>query len=143
MSISLFKTHICPEAVDAAVETLKSGWLGQGSKVKAFEAAFGEYLRVRHCVAVRSCQAARHLPLHVLDLPEGSEVITSPLTYVATHHAILYARCQPILADIQASTGNLDPSVLKEKITNRTRALLILHYGGYPCDLGEIYEIAE
>ncbi len=143
MSISLFKSHVCPEAVAAAAEVLVSGWLGQGAKVKAFEAAFAEYLGARYCVAVSNGTAALHLALHVLDLPDGAEVITSPLTFISTHHAIYYARCQPVLADIQASTGNLDPTALENKITDRTRALLIVHYGGYPCDLQEIYDIAN
>lgn len=142
MSISLFKTHISPEAVAAAGRVLESGWVGQGAKVRAFEAAFAEYLGARFCVAVRSCTAALHLALHVLDLTEG-EIITSSLTFVATHHAILYAGCQPVLADIQVSTGNLDPIAMRDKVTEKTRAILLVHYSGYPCDLEEIYEIAK
>ena len=142
MQIRLFKPQISEEAVAAAAATLRSGWLGQGARVAAFEDAFARYIGAAHCVTVNSCTAALHLALEVSNLPEGTEVVTTPLTFVATHLAILHARCRPVLADIQPTTGNMDPKSLREKITGRTRAVLVVHYAGYPCDLDEICQVA-
>lgn len=83
------------------------------------------------------------LALHILDLPRGSEVITSPVTFVSTNHAILHAGCRPVFADIQRDTGNLDVRSVAEHISDRTRAVIAVHYGGYPCDLDEIYALAR
>ena len=142
MSLSLFRPRLGPEALAASAEVLESGWIQQGPQVTAFESAFADYLGVEHCVAVSSGTAALHLALHVLDLPPGSEVITTPLTFMATHHAIAYVGCEPVLADIEPGTGNLDVADVERKITERTRALLPVHYAGYPCDLDAIRELA-
>ena len=141
--LPLFKTRLSAEAVRGAVEVLESGWLGQGRKVREFEQEFAAYVGARHCVAVSTGTAALHLAVRALSLPDGDEVVTTPMTWVATHFAVLYERCRPILADIQPATGNIDPEQIERKITPETGALLVVHYSGYPCDLGEIYDIAR
>ena len=143
MHIALLKPVICEEAIEAAAEVLRSGWLGLGPKTAEFERAFAEYAGNRFCVGLNSCSAALHLALHTLDLPEGSEVITTPITFVSTNHAILYERCTPVFADVQEDTGNLDPVSVASKITARTRAIMAVHMGGYPCDLDELYALAR
>jgi perosamine synthetase len=143
MPIPLFRTKLSPEAIEAAVEVLESGWLGQGRRVAEFEGAFAEYVGANHCVAVASGTAALHLALRVLDLPEGAEVVTTPMTWVSTHYAILYEHCVPVLADIDPATGNAGPAEIERRITDRTGAILVVHYCGYPADLDEIYGVAE
>lgn len=113
-----------------------------GPRTKTFEKAFAEYVGSPYCVGLNSCTSALHLGLRLLDLPPGSEVITTPLTFVSTNHVILYERCKPVFADIQLETGNLDVGSVSKCITERTRAIILVHYGGYPCDLGEFYSLA-
>jgi perosamine synthetase len=143
--IPLFRPVIREPAVDAVTDVLRSGWLGPGKNVQEFERAFADYIGAPgiHCVGLNSCTSALHLALRLLDLPPGSEIVTTPLTFVATNHPILYERCTPIFADIQADTGNLDVSAAAKKITEKTKAIILMHYGGYPCDLDEFYSLAE
>ncbi len=142
MRIPLFRPTIYEEAVEAVGEVLHSGWLGLGPKTEAFEKAFADYVGAPHCVGLNSCTSALHLGLHLLDLPPGSEVITTPLTFVSTNHVILYENCKPVFADIQPDTGNLDVESVSRCITERTRAIMLVHYAGYPCDLDEFYTLA-
>jgi perosamine synthetase len=142
MRIPLFRPTIYKEAIEAVNEVLRSGWLGLGPKTQAFEKAFAEYVGAPYCVGLNSCTSALHLGLRLLDLPPGSEVITTPLTFVSTNHVILYEKCKPVFADIQPDTGNLDVKSVSKRITERTRAIILVHYGGYPCDLAEFYTLA-
>jgi perosamine synthetase len=139
----MFRSQLSGDAVESAVEVLESGWVGQGEKVRQFEQAFAEYVGARHCVAVSTGTAALHLALRVLSLPQGAEVVTTPMTWVATHFAIRYEGCRPVLADIQPSTGNVDPEEIERRITPNTAALLVVHYSGYPCDLDRIHDVAR
>ena len=141
--IPLFRPTIYPEAIAAVKEVLNSGWLGAGPKTQAFEKAFAEYLGAHYCVGLNSCTSALHLGLHLLDLPPGSEVITTPLTFVSTNHAILYEKCKPVFADIQPDTGNLDAKSVSQCITGRTGAVMLVHYGGYSADIDEFHTLAK
>ncbi len=141
--IPLFRPTICEEAIGAAADVLRSGWLGLGPRTAAFESAFAKYVGAPYCVGLNSCTAGLHLAMHVLDLPEGSEVITTPITFVSTNHAILYERCTPVFADVHPETGNLDIASVAARITDRTRAIVAVHVGGYPCDLDELYALAQ
>ncbi len=122
---------------------MSSGWLGQGAEVRALEARLAERLGARNCVAVSSGTAALHLALAAIDPPPGAEIVTSAMTWIATHHAIDYVGCHAVLADIDPSTGNVDPASVQEGITDRTGALLVVHYAGYPADLRELRAVAE
>jgi dTDP-4-amino-4,6-dideoxygalactose transaminase len=143
VAIPLFQTRLSPEAIQAAVGVLESGWLGQGARVGEFEAAFGEYVGADNCIAVATGTAAIHMALRVLDLEPGSEIITTPQTWVSTHYAIEYVGCVPVLADIDPATGNIDPQEIERRITDRTGAIVVVHYCGYACDLDEILAIAD
>jgi perosamine synthetase len=143
MKVQLFRPQLSEEAVQAAAQVLRSGWLGLGPKTEAFEAAFASYTGAHWCVGLNSCTAALHCALHVLDLSPGSEVITTPLTFVSTNHAILYVGAKPVFADIEGDTGNLSLASVADRITDRTRAIMLVHYGGYPCDLDEFYSLAR
>lgn len=143
MRISLFRPSIREEAIEAVGEVLRSGWLGLGPKTRAFERAFADYVGAPHCVGLNSGTSALHLGLHLLDLPPGAEVITTPLTFVSTNHAILYEGCRPVFADVEPDTGNLDVDAVAARITERTGALILVHYGGYPCDLDRFYALGR
>lgn len=143
MRITLFRPMIREEAIEAVSEVLRSGWLGLGPKTTSFEEAFANYVGTPYCVGLNSCTSALHLGLRLLDLPPGSEVITTPLTFVSTNHVILYENCRPIFADVQPDTGNLDINSVSEHITERTKAIMLVHYGGYPCDLDEFYALTR
>jgi perosamine synthetase len=141
--IPLFRPTIHQEAIEAVNEVLNSGWLGLGPKTQAFEKAFAEYVGAPYCVGLNSCTSALHLGLRLLDLPPGSEVITTPLTFVSTNHAILYEKCKPVFTDVQPDTGNLDVQSVSRCITKKTGAIMLVHYGGYPADIDEFYALAK
>lgn len=142
MRIPLFRPSISEAAIQNAAEVLRSGWLGLGPRTREFEQKFAAYVGAPHCVGLNSCTSAIHLALHVLDLPKESEVITTPLTFVSTNHAILYEELTPVFADVDRESGNLLVSDIEGRITDRTRALIVVHYGGYPADLDELYSLA-
>jgi perosamine synthetase len=118
----------------AVLEVLRSGQLSLGPRVPAFEAAFAERLGARHASAVSSGTAALHLAVRAVGVEEGDEVITTPLSFVASANAIVYERATPVFADIDPRTLNLDPDAAAAAITGRTRALLPVHIFGYPAD---------
>lgn len=125
------------------VSTLRSGWLGTGPRVARFEEAFATYTGAQHAVAVNSCTAALHLSLLVAGAGPGSEVITTPMTFVATLNAIVHAGARPVLVDCDRHTGLIDPDKLAAAITPRTRALLPVHLYGRPCAMDDIMSIAR
>lgn len=140
--IGLFRPSIREEAVEAAAATLRSGWIGTGPRTKAFEDAFADYVGAPHCVALSSCTTALQLALRTLDLPRGTEVVTTPLTFVSANQVILQEGLKPVFADVQPDTGCIDPRSVSELIGARTGAIIAMHYGGLPCDLDELYTLA-
>jgi dTDP-4-amino-4,6-dideoxygalactose transaminase len=128
--------------IDEVVSTLLTGWIGTGPKTLRFERDFAEYKGVSRCAAVNSCTAALHLSLLSAGLQPGDEVITTPLTFCATVNAIIHAGAKPVLADIDPRTMNIDPKQVRSRITPRTRALLIVHFAGRPCEMDNLLEIA-
>jgi perosamine synthetase len=140
--IALFRTAIGDDAVEAAAEVLRSGWVGSGPIVDEFEREFAAAVDAPTAVAVESGTAALHLALRVLDLEPGTEVVTTPLTWLSTHHVIRYQGCVPVLADIDPATGNIDPASVGPRLSERTGAILAVHYGGYPCDLDALRALA-
>jgi perosamine synthetase len=143
VSIALFRPSISEAAIENVASVLRSGWLGLGPRTREFEQGFASYVGAPHCVGLNSCTSAIHLALHVLDLPKGSEVITTPITFVSTNHAILYEGLTPVFADIDRQTGNLSAAGVASRITDATRAIIVVHYGGYPADLDELYGLAR
>jgi len=130
------------EEVSAVVEVLRSGWIGTGPKARELEARFAEYVGCAHAVAVASGTAALHLSMLSLNLEPGDEVITTPLTFVATANAVLHAGAVPVFSDVDPTTMNLDPAQLEARIGPRTRAILPVHLAGRPCEMDAILEIA-
>jgi dTDP-4-amino-4,6-dideoxygalactose transaminase len=125
------------------VATLRSGWVGTGPKVAKFEDRFKAYKDAETAVAVGSCTAALHLSLLGAGLRPGDEVITSALTFCATVNAIIHSGATPVLADVDPATMNICPHSVGQKITNRTRAILPVHFAGLPCEMNELTDLAD
>ncbi|MCI0627140.1 MAG: DegT/DnrJ/EryC1/StrS family aminotransferase [Acidobacteria bacterium] len=135
--------QIAQPEIDEVLDSMLQAWLGTGPKVALFEREFAAYKGVHHAVAVNSCTAAMHLALRTLDLREGDEVITTPMTFCATVNAIIHSRGTPVLADVEAQTMNLDPAEVRKKITPRTKAIVPVHFAGRPCRMEEFVSIAS
>jgi dTDP-4-amino-4,6-dideoxygalactose transaminase len=130
------------EEIDEVVQTLQSGWLTTGPRTAQFEKEFRLYVAATHALAVNSATSALHLSLAALGIGPGDEVITTPLTFCATVNTILQTGATPVLADI-GNDGNIDPASIAERITERTRAILPVHLAGLPCDMDEIWRLAQ
>jgi len=143
MTIPVFRPSYGEAEFAAVREVMASGWVGLGPKTAEFEKKFAEYLGVKHAVALNSGTAALHLAMVVANLKKGDEVITTPITFVSTNHAILYVGARPVFADVEAETANIDPKSIRKRITKKTRAIVIVHYGGRPCKMDEIEAIAK
>ena len=141
--IQLFKPYICEEAIAAASEVLRSGWIGLGPRTEAFETAFARWLGARHAVATNSATTALHIALAAHGIGPGDEVITTPLTFVSTNHAIHYVGADPVFCDVDPRTMLLDLDRAEELVGPRTRALMAVHYGGTPFDLARLRAFAQ
>ncbi len=126
------------------LKVLRSGWLSLGPVTRRFETAFAHYLGGGYASAVSSGTAALHLALASLDIKEGDEVILPSLTFVATANAVLYVGARPVFVDI-ASTEDLtiSPKEIETKVSRRTKAIMVMHYGGHPCEMDAILKIAK
>jgi dTDP-4-amino-4,6-dideoxygalactose transaminase len=131
------------EEIAEVVACLRSGWIGTGPRVAEFEKQFRDYRRMRHAVAVNSCTAGLHLSLLASGLKPGDEVVTTPMTFCATVNAIIHAGLTPVLADVDPLTQNIDPREVEKKITPRTRAILVVHFAGRPCDMDAVGALAR
>jgi perosamine synthetase len=141
-NIPFGKPVIGSEEEQAVIGVLRSGWLAHGPKTKEFEAAFAASVGAKHAVSVSSCTAALHLSLLALGIGPGDEVIVPALTHVATAHAALYVGARPVFADIDPATYCLDPGSLERRLTQRTRAVHVVHFAGLPCDMDRILALA-
>jgi dTDP-4-amino-4,6-dideoxygalactose transaminase len=137
------KPEITDDDVQSVVETLRSGWLTTGPKVKRFEEDFARYVGCKHAVAVNSGTAALHLALDAIGIKEGDEVILPTMTFAATAEVVIYFKAQPVFVDCESDTLNLDPQQIERAITPRTRAIIPVHMGGQPCDMKPILELAR
>jgi dTDP-4-amino-4,6-dideoxygalactose transaminase len=128
--------------IDEVVDSLRKAWLGTGPKVHQFERDFKEYKGAPYAAAVNSCTAALHLSCLAVGLKPGDEVITTAMTFCATINAIIHSGATPVLVDIDKSL-NLDASKIEQKITPKTRAILVVHFAGRPCAMNEIQAVAK
>jgi len=126
------------------LKVLRSRWLSTGPVTERFEKAYSNYLGGGFAVAVSNGTAALHLALACMDLRQGDEVILPSLTFVATANAVLYVGGRPIFADIVSPDDlNISPEEIEKKVSKRTKAIVVMHYGGYPCDMESIGSIAK
>ncbi len=141
--ISISKPSIGEEEIEAVTDVLKSGDLAQGKNVEAFEKEFSAYLGAKYSAATSSGTSSLQIGIETLGIPEGSEIITTPFTFIATANSIVYNKCRPIFADINPNTFNIDPVSIEQKITEKTKAVLIVHLFGQPCEMGSIMKICQ
>jgi len=131
------------EDIEEVVKVLKSDWITTGPKIEEFENALCKYIGCKYAVAVNSGTSALDIAVQTLNLPRGSEIITTPFTFVATSNAVLYNNLKPIFVDIEKDTRNINPEEIRKKITDKTKAIIYVDYAGHPCDIEEIKGVAE
>lgn len=141
--MDFYHTYISKKSIKKTIEVLESGWISEGKLVKEFENKLRQSLGIINPVAVNSGTSALHLALAVAGIKKGDEVILPAQTFVATGLAILMQGATPIFVDIQCKTGNIDIHSIGRKITQETKAIIPVHWGGYPCDMEEINGIAR
>jgi perosamine synthetase len=141
---------ITEDEIQAVVDTLKSGWITSGPKARQFEEEFARYIGGKHAVAVNSCTAALHLALEAIGITDGDEVITTPMTFAATAEVIRYFKAVPVFVDIDPVTMNIDPNRIEDYLSScasrgarMPKAIIPVHYAGYPCDMRAIMDIAK
>ncbi len=137
------KQNISEEDISAVVETLRSPYLTCGPKVKEFEQAICDYTGAKYCVAVNSATSALHIAMMALGIKEGDEVITTPITFLASANCAKYCGAKVVFADIEPETANINPEEIKKHITSKTKAIIPVHFGGQSCDMEEISKIAK
>jgi UDP-4-amino-4,6-dideoxy-N-acetyl-beta-L-altrosamine transaminase len=143
MYIPYGRQWIDEDDIQAVVETLRSDYLTTGPKVEEFEQCVADYLGAKYAVAVSNGTAALHVACLAAGIGEGDEVITSPITFVASANCALYCGAIPVFADINPDTYNIDPEEIRSKITPRTKAIIPVHFTGQPCAMDEILAIAK
>lgn len=129
--------------IDEVIETLKSGWLTTGPRTQQFENDFQLYINCHHAIGLNSCTAGLHLAVQAMGFDEGSEVITTPMTFPATSNVLVHEGLQPVFVDIEPGTLNIDSKKIENKITKRTCAIIPVHFAGHPCDMDVIDSIAR
>ena len=139
--IRAFQPCLGPAESAALKAALESGWLGTGIYTRLFEARLAKEAGRRLALATNSGTAALHLALQVLDV-EGGEVVTTPVTNVATGHAILYNRAAPVFCDVDPETGNIDPGLIPGLLSRRTKAIVVVHLG-QACDMDAVLAVAR
>jgi len=141
--VPLADVTLGPEEIAAVTEVLQSGWLSMGPKTQEFEDRFAHFLGVKYTFAVANGTAALHLACEVLGMGPGDEVLCPALTFVASANAIIYNGARPVFVDVTGPQDlNLSVADAASKVSGRTRAIMVVHYGGYPCDMEAIAALA-
>lgn len=140
-TIPVFRPAFGDEELEQVRDSLQSGWVGLGPKVAEFERRFAEFIGVPFGIALDSGTSSLMLAMKLAGVRDR-EVITTPMTFVSTNHAILYEHGTPVFCDIEADTLNIDASKIEALVTPKTKAIVAVHYGGHACDMDAIRDIA-
>ena len=143
MQIPMSSPDITQAEIEAVNEVLQTLWLSIGPKIEAFEQAFADYVGCRHGIGVNSGTSGLHLAMIAAGIGDGDEVITPSFSFIASANSVLYERGTPVFVDIEPLTGNIDPAQIEAAITERTKAILVVHAFGQPADMDPILEIAR
>lgn len=142
--IPLFKLNFDENEQKAALETIQSGWISTGPKTTEFEDKFSGLVGAGHALALSNCTVALHLAMKLVGVEPGDEVICPSLTFVATCNSIRYVDAVPVFADIESlERPVICPKDIETKITAKTKAIVVMHYAGFPCDMDAIIDIAK
>ena len=141
--IPIAKPYLTEEEAQAAYDTILTGWITQGPRVQEFEEKFAAYTGARYAVAVSNCTTALHLSLIVAGIGAGDEVICPSMSYIATANAIKYVGATPVFAEVQPETYNLDAGDVEKRITDKTRAILLVHQIGMPADIDAFKQLSD
>ncbi|MBX3415382.1 MAG: DegT/DnrJ/EryC1/StrS aminotransferase family protein [Pirellulales bacterium] len=140
--VPFFRPEISEEEIAAVAETLRSGWLTTGPRTRQFESNFAERVGAKHALAVNSATAALHLALNAAGIGPGDEVIVPTMTFTATAEVVVHQGAKPVFVDCLPDTMNMDPACVAAAVTSRTKAMVPVHYGGQPCEMDRLLEIA-
>jgi len=143
MKIQFLNPNLTDADIKEAVKVLKSGWLTYGSETRAFEEGLARYLGVKKAVFNSSGTAALHAALLAAGIKKGDEVITTPLSYVATSNVVLYCGAKPVFVDVEPDTGNIDVNKIEKVITGKTKAIIPVHLYGQMVDMKKLKKIAD
>lgn len=143
MKVEFFRHNIGPKEIRRVNGVLRSVFLTTGEVVREFEDDFAAYLGCKHTVGVTSCTAGLHLSLQAYGVGPGDEVITTPMSFIATANSILHAGAKPVFVDVEPDTGNINADLIEKAVTPRTKAIMPVHLYGQMCDMKKIKEIAD
>lgn len=143
MKVEFFKHNVSGKDISRVQNILTDAFLTTGKEVKTFEDSLASYLGTDHCVGLTSCTAALHLSLLAHNIGAGDEVITTPMTFIATSNAILFTGASPIFVDVEPETGLIDVSNIEAAITPKTKAIIPVHLYGQMCDMKAIRKLAD
>ena len=141
--VEFYRHSLHEEDIAAAGETLRGVFLTTGPRTAAFETAFAAQLGVEHAVAMSSCTSALFLSLKALEIGLGDEVITTPMTFIATANAILHTGATPVFVDVEPETGNIDARLVEQAITDNTRAVIAVHLYGLMADMKALADVCR
>ncbi|MFD7077395.1 DegT/DnrJ/EryC1/StrS family aminotransferase [Nocardioides sp. NPDC059952] len=141
--INVMQPWLGEEEVAAVTEVLRSGWVAQGPRVAEFERRFADSQQAAHAVATSSCTTALHLALVVAGVTPGDDVVVPSFSFIATANAAVYVGARPVFADVSPVTGNLTAATVREALTPRTTAVIVVDQGGVPVDLDAIRELCD
>jgi perosamine synthetase len=143
MNIDFFNTYVSPGATKQVADVLTSTFLSEGKITEQFEKQLCQTFNFKNIVTLNSGTSALHLALDLLNIKEGDEVIIPAQTFIATGLAVLYCKAKPVFADINYEDGNLNIESVRSKITSKTKAIICVHWGGYPCDMNGLKELIK
>jgi dTDP-4-amino-4,6-dideoxygalactose transaminase len=143
MKVPLLVPHLTEADEQAVIAAIRSGWITQGPQVAAFEQEFAAFTGAAHACAVSSATTALHIALLVVGVSPGDEVITVSHSYIATANAVRYCGALPVFVDIEPATFNMDPALIEDAISRKTKAILCVHQMGLPCNMESILTIAK
>lgn len=141
--IPISKPDINEEEINAVTKVLRTGIIAQGKVVEKFENRFSNFVGVNHSIAVSSGTTALHLAILAAEIGKGDEVITTPFSFIASSNAILYTGATPVFVDIETNGFNINSKQIESKLTKKTKAILIVHLFGHPCDMDSILPIVK
>lgn len=143
MYIPYGRQNIDENDIQAVINVLKSDYLTTGPNIAEFEKTVADYVGVKYAVAVSNGTAALHVACLAAGFGKGDEIITTPITFVASANCVLYCGATPVFADINPRTYNIDPEDVRRKITDKTKAIIVVHFTGQPCEMDELHQIAR